>query len=57
MYFSYSKYIRRNVSNAGDNSEYINRVAKTVKGTRVLLEAGFEYVIDMDGVKLFRKRK
>jgi len=42
---------------AGDSSEYTTRVAKTVKGVRALLEAGFEYVIDMDGVKLFRKRK
>jgi integrase len=42
---------------AGDSSEYITRVAKTVKGVRALLEASFEYVIEMDGVKLFRKRK
>jgi len=41
----------------GDSSEYITRVAKTVKGVRALLEAGFEYVIEMDGLKLFRKRK
>ncbi|MCW3977786.1 MAG: hypothetical protein NWE77_07630 [Candidatus Bathyarchaeota archaeon] len=31
--------------------------AKTVKGARALLEAGFEYVTDMDSYKLFRKRK
>ena len=42
---------------AGDNSEYLTRIAKTVKGARALLEVGFEYVTDMDGVKLFRKRK
>ncbi len=41
----------------GDNSEYTTRIAKTVKAARVLLEAGFEYVTDMDGFKLFRKRK
>jgi integrase len=40
-----------------DDSEYITRIAKTVKGARALLEAGFEYVTDMDGYKLFRKRK
>jgi len=39
------------------SSEYTTRVAKTVKGVRALLEAGFEYVIEMDGVKLFKKRK
>jgi len=36
------------------SSEYTTRVAKTVKGVRALLEAG---VIEMDGVKLFKKRK
>jgi hypothetical protein len=41
----------------GKSNEYMTRVAKTVKGTRALLEAGYEYVVDMDGMKLFRKRK
>ena len=41
----------------GDGSEYATRVAKTVRAARALLEAGFEYVTDMDGFKLFRKRK
>jgi len=41
----------------GGNSEYTSRIAKTVKGARALLEAGFEYVTDMDGFKIFRKRK
>lgn len=41
----------------GDNSEYTTRVARTVKGARALLEAGFEYVTHMDGFKIFRKRK
>jgi len=40
-----------------DNSKYTTRVAKTVKGARALLEAGFEYVTDMDEFKIFRKRK
>jgi hypothetical protein len=35
----------------------MTRVAKTVKGARALLEAGYEYVVDMDGMKLFRKGK
>jgi len=34
----------------------MHAVTKTVKGARALLEAGFEYVIDMEGVKFFRKR-
>jgi hypothetical protein len=41
----------------GDGSEYTTRIAKTVKGVRALLEAGFEYVTDMEGYKMFRKRK
>lgn len=41
----------------GDNSKYTTRIAKTIKGARALLAAGFEYVTDMDGYKLFRKRK
>lgn len=45
------------IFNEGDNSEYTSRIAKTVKGARALLEAGFEYVTDMNGFKLFRKRK
>lgn len=37
--------------------EHIVRVAKTVKEACQLLEAGFEYVTEVDGIKLFRKRK
>jgi hypothetical protein len=45
------------IFNEGDGSEYTTRIAKTVEGARALLEAGFEYVTDMDGYKVFRKRK
>lgn len=45
------------IFNEGDNDEYTTRITKTIKGARALLEAGFEYVTDMDGFKLFRKRK
>jgi len=31
--------------------------AKTVKGARALLKAGFEYVTNIKGKKIFRKRK
>jgi len=37
--------------------EYICKAAKTVKEAKQLIEAGFEYVTDMNGVKLFRKLK
>jgi len=40
-----------------DDSEYISKVARTIDEARLLVEAGFEYVCDVEGVKLFRKRK
>jgi integrase len=39
------------------NEEYICRVVKDVDGAKELIEAGFEYVTDLDGCKLFRKMK
>jgi len=39
------------------NEEYICKVAETVEGTKDLVEAGFEYVTEVNGVKLFRKMK
>ena len=39
------------------NNECSSRVTKSVEGARRLVEAGFEYVCDFDGFKLFRKRK
>ena len=39
------------------SQEYICKAAKTVKEAKQLIEAGFEYVTDMNGVKLFRKLK
>jgi hypothetical protein len=40
-----------------ETDEYHSAVAKTVEEACKLIEEGFEYVCDMDGVKLFRKRK
>lgn len=37
--------------------EYTTRATSSVKGARALLEVGFEYVMDIDNVKIFRKRK
>jgi len=39
------------------NEEYVARVAKTVKEACQLVEAGFDYVTEMNSVRLFRKRK
>jgi hypothetical protein len=40
-----------------DQQEYISKVARNLKEACTLVEAGFEYVCDMDGVKIFRKPK
>jgi len=37
--------------------EYTSKVATTIKEACDLIDAGFEYVCDMDNVKIFRKRK
>ena len=39
------------------NEEYIVRTASTVKEASELIESGFEYVTEMDDIKLFRKGK
>ena len=39
------------------SDEYVCKAAKTLKEAQELVESGFEYVTEMDGVKLFRKRK
>jgi len=40
-----------------ESDEYHSAVARTVEEACRLIEAGFEYVCDFDGVGLFRKRK
>ncbi|MCS7374512.1 MAG: hypothetical protein NDF56_06000 [archaeon GB-1845-036] len=40
-----------------DFDEYICKTAKTVDEAKKLIERGFEYVCEVEGVKLFRKRK
>ncbi len=39
------------------SDEYICRQAKTVEETKALIEEGFEYICEIKGVQLFRKRK
>jgi len=43
--------------NSEGEDEYVCKVAKTVEQATELIEAGFEYVCEIDGIKLFRKRK
>ena len=37
--------------------DYTCEIAKSVDEASKLIEQGFDYVTDVDGVKLFRKRK
>ncbi|HLN88473.1 MAG TPA: hypothetical protein VK253_00240 [Candidatus Binatia bacterium] len=39
------------------SNEYTVKVAATLEETCKLLEVGFEYVTDIDGKKVFRRRK
>lgn len=43
--------------NFGEEDEFYSATAKTVEETAKLIEQGFDYVTEVDGVKLFRKRK
>jgi hypothetical protein len=40
-----------------NDDEFICKVAKTPSEIQGLVENGFEYICDMDGLKFFRKRK
>jgi hypothetical protein len=48
--------IERAMFNEAD-SQYHAAVASTIEEANKLIEAGFEFVTDMEGRKLFRKRK
>jgi integrase len=40
-----------------EHEEYVCKAVKTADEAKELIESGFEYVCDMEQVKLFRKRK
>ncbi|MEM3728373.1 MAG: site-specific integrase [Candidatus Bathyarchaeia archaeon] len=40
-----------------NEDDFICKAATTVEEAKQLIEAGFEYVCDIEGIKLFRKRK
>ncbi|MEM2578148.1 MAG: hypothetical protein QXV88_04605 [Candidatus Bathyarchaeia archaeon] len=40
-----------------EDQEFICKIAKTPKEAKELIEAGFEYVFQRDGLIFFRKRK
>lgn len=37
--------------------EFVCKAAKNVHEAKALIEGGFEYVTDVEGMKLFKKRK
>jgi len=39
------------------DEEFTCKVAKTLEEAMALVEQGFEYITEMDGVKIFKKRK
>lgn len=40
-----------------DKEEYYSATAKTVEEAKNLIESGFDYVTELGGIKLFKKRK
>ena len=42
---------------AFEDDDYVCKAAANVKEASELIEAGYEYVCDVDRVELFRKRK
>jgi len=40
-----------------ENEEFICKAAKTVEESKKLVETGFDYIRENEGIKLFRKRK
>jgi integrase len=41
----------------GEEEEFICKTAKTIQEATELIEAGFQYITEMEGLKLFKKRK
>jgi hypothetical protein len=40
-----------------EGEEFVCKVARTVDEARTLIESGFDYVSELDGIQLYRKRK
>jgi hypothetical protein len=50
-------YIQLEEALFADQTDFISKVAKTEAEACVLIDAGFDFVCDFDGHKLFKKRK
>jgi len=68
MYYVMQRLGHKNIKNAflyvqleealfQGEQDYISKVAKTEKDICTLIEAGFEYITEFEGAKIFRKRK
>jgi len=61
LYIAPSSYFREDKPHArgliAGNDEFPCQRAKTLEEACKLVEAGFEYITDMDGGKILRKRK
>jgi hypothetical protein len=52
-----STLIKREEATKRNDDEWTCKTASTVEEVTQLVEAGFQYVTDMDGLKIFKKRK
>jgi hypothetical protein len=44
------------VDSSGEE-DFICEIAKTIEEAKRLIEEGFDYITEIDGIKLFRRRK
>jgi integrase len=51
------KYIQYSNMLENNTDEWTCQIAQTIQEATTLIESGFEYVTEMDGAKLFKKRK
>jgi len=40
-----------------ENEDFICKVASTIEEAKTLIEAGFQFICDFNGAKLFKRRK
>jgi hypothetical protein len=50
-------HLERTLYQVNDKDEWAVKAAKTLKEASELISVGFEYVTEVEGLKLFRKRK
>lgn len=49
--------IEKDYFGPGHNDDFICKIAKTTEEIKELIEAGFNYVTELEGARFFRKRK